>query len=168
MDEITDNELAAALLMNTKLAVRLGRNLSADLESAGREAIVRAMQTFERERGTFLTYARAFIRKYQIRERKNILTAVHLGTNDYSPAASVGLEFVSGYIFEEMAVERDFTFLYMALATLEQSERDIIHMYYWDEWTLERIGKLLGIHLESVRQRKAATLARLRKRIVRT
>jgi DNA-directed RNA polymerase specialized sigma24 family protein len=41
-------------------------------------------------------------------------------------------------------------------------------MYYWDEWTLERIGKLLGIHLESVRQRKAATLARLRKRIVRT
>ena len=165
MDTITETELTQALEMNRRYAISLGGSLCSDLESAGREAIVRAMQTYSRERGTFCTYARAFIKKFQILERKNLLTAVTLPVNDYSAAVCVEVSALQGYPTPQH-VEPDFTSLHLALAELPSEQRGVVLAYYVEEKPLREIAAPLGLTIEGTRQRLKKAEWQLRRILV--
>lgn len=48
-----------------------------------------------------------------------------------------------------------------ALATLPEEQRELLRLRYWEEMTLEEIGRLYGVGIESVRQREKKALRAL-------
>jgi RNA polymerase sigma factor (sigma-70 family) len=166
---VTDQELAEAMALNESLARRWGyANYAEELVSSGNEAIVRAIEKFDRSKGIpFKVYAAYWIRRNQRRAYIDLVAGMHLphDVSDYNKntADLMTLEFKDEFKNTLLAPEqREESAIERALALLPASSRDIIEEVIIEKQNVRYVAKKLGLDRRSVYYRKEEALRQLK------
>lgn len=153
-----------------------------DLEQAGMLGVMRALQDYDPERGTFSTYAWQWVRQYVRRELDNhactVRVPVHLQAErrkrkeKMTPAMRSldaplpdGMTTLHDVLGSAPATrEHDFeSLLEQAGSRLSDRDRRILRGRYLHDYTLEQLGAELDVSRERIRQLEAKALAQLRR-----
>lgn len=136
-----------------------------DLISEGCRGLIRALQTFDPDKGfRFITYAEPWITSFVKRAILSHRRHEHISLDE--PAYDDGEEttlkdlLISGETGADEAVSNKE--VRRILLQLNDRERTIIILRFWQDLTLEEIGLRIGIKKESVRRVESRTLRKLR------
>lgn len=134
-------------------------------------ALVKAADAFDPSKGMFVTYANASVRNAFIKESKRVRTARQVplekvislqsrinGTSELTLEDALCADDMTSNVIDKIVL-RD------ALAVLPESDKGMLMLYYYMNYTTRDIAKVYGISYQLVAKRITAALLRIRRKL---
>ncbi len=169
--EILLNKLKPLIYKNIYLHWDSNNSLVEDLLQEGYIVVLNALKSFDKKKDAhFLAFVKSKIKYFYMNYyRNNIKHSKHF--TPFKVADSINIIEVTadseGNIEKKILKNEEIHLLMDCMNKLSEKEQQIIYSYYFDELSLDKIAKNLGISYRAASNNKSRVIKKLRKCVIR-